>query len=286
MSMMKRAIRSVLLCGGMLAATQVVAQQSCSRADLQTAAESYVAAQTAGQPQAMTLASQVAYQEQMAPADMAKGILAKPLKVDFHRNLTDPATCQSFTEMVVADPAHPYVIGTRLKIADGKVIEIETLVTDKDDWLFNAGNTMKYSRAEKWDVIPAASRDSRATIIAAADAYLDLFNDKNAKVPWGTPCARLEGGIYTTKNAPGVVTAKDSCNVGVPSNTPLINRRYIVDEELGSVVVLLNFGKNQQPDSHMFRVENGKLRYVHTITVCRTLNCGFPVKPIPDAPSD
>jgi len=284
--MLKRTMASVLLCGGMLAATPAFGQAACTRAELQAAADSYVAAQAAGDPKRMTLASAVQYQEQMAPAQMATGILAKPQKVDFHRSLLDPTTCQSFTEAVVADPAHPYVLGTRLKLDGGKVAEVETLVTDKDDWLFNAGNTMRYSRAEKWDVIPAARRDSRATIIAAADAYLNLFNDKNSKVPWGTPCARLEGGIYTTKNAPGVVTAKDSCNVGVPSNTPLINRRYIVDEELGSVVVLLNFGKNQQPDSHMFRVEDGKLRYVHTITVCRTLNCGFPVKPIPDAPSD
>jgi hypothetical protein len=284
--MLKRLLGPALLCGGLLVAAPAFGQASCTRADMQAAADSYVAAQAAGDPQRMRLAASVKYQEQMAPAELPTGILGQPQKVEFHRSLIDPATCQSFTELVVTDPAHPYVLGTRLKLDGGKVSEIETLVTDKDDWLFNAGNTARYSRAEKWDVIPPARRDSRATIIAAADAYLDLFNDKASKVPWGSPCARLEGGAYTTKNAPGIVTAKDSCNVGVPSGTPLINRRYIVDEDLGAVVVLLNFGKNQQPDSHMFRVENGKLRYVHTITVCRTLNCGFPVKPIPDAPSE
>jgi hypothetical protein len=27
----------------------------------------------------------------------------------------------------------------------------------------------------------------------------------------------------------------------------------------------------------MFRVERDKIRYVHTITVCKTFNCGVPV---------
>jgi len=269
----------------MLAAAPASAQGACTRAELQAATDSYVAAQTSGDPQRIQVASPVRYTEQMVPADLQRGFLKKAEKIDFHRSLLDPGTCQSFTEAVVTNPAHPHVLGTRLKVADGKVSEIETLLSDKDDWLFNPGNTMKYSQAENWSVIPPADRSSRATIIAAADAYLDYFNDKSVKVPWGSPCARLEGGIYTTRNAPGVVTPQDSCDVGVPSNTPLINRRYLVDEELGTVVVLLDFGKNQQPDSHMFRVENGKIRYVHTITVCKTPNCGFPVKPIPDAPT-
>lgn len=283
--MFKHAAGLVLLSGTMLVATPAFAQQGCTRAELQGAADAYVAAQTAGSPDRMPLASTVRYTEQMAPADLKTGALSKPQKIDFHRSLLDPQNCQSFTEAVVTNPAHPFVLGTRLKLADGKISEVETLLADKDDWLFNPRNTMKYSQAENWEVIPPGKRSSRATIIAAADAYLDYFNDKNVKVPWGNPCARLEGGIYTTKNAPGVVTPTDSCDVGVPTATALVNRRYLVDEELGTVVVLLNFGKNQNPDSHMFRIEDDKIRYVHTITVCKTLNCGFPVKPIADAPS-
>ena len=52
-------------------------------------------------------------------------------------------------------------------------------------------------------MIPEADRDSRETLIKAADAYLNLFNDKSVVVPWGTPCVRLEGGLYTGKGAPG-----------------------------------------------------------------------------------
>ena len=77
-------------------------------------------------------------------------------------------------------------------------------MTEAGDWLFNAANTLKYANQEDglWGEIAVAKRDTRKTIQAAADAYLDIFNDKSVKVPWGTPCARLEGGSYTGKGQP------------------------------------------------------------------------------------
>jgi hypothetical protein len=45
-----------------------------------------------------------------------------------------------------------------------------------------------------------------------------------------------------------------------------------VDPTIGSVAVFCTFGAGNanggigSPDTHLFRVENGKLRYVHTLT--------------------
>jgi len=168
------------------------------------------------------------------------------------------------------------VLGVLLQARGGQVGAMNVLVTDRaNGWLFNPANTLKYSKAETWTEIPPAERDSRETIIAAANAYLDYFNDKSVTVPWGSPCERLEGGLYTGKGAPGVSAPEDTCNVGVPSGVQLTDRQYVVDEALGAVTVLLSFGKDRLPDAHTFRVEKGKIRYVHTITVCKTFNCGF-----------
>jgi hypothetical protein len=65
---------------------------------------------------------------------------------------------------------------------------------------------------------------------------------------------------------------EDSCDVGVPSGVNISNRRFVVDETIGSVVAFCTFGAGNPnggsgaPDSHLFRMESGKLRYVHTIT--------------------
>jgi hypothetical protein len=251
------------------------AQARCARPDLQAAVNRYLAAQGKGSTSGLRLlAPGVKYSENMQETALDTSILQTPLAIDFHRTLIDAEACQTFTEVIVTDPRHQYVIGVRLKLAAGLISEIETLVTDKDDWLFNADNYLKYSKSENWGAIPRESQDTRATLIAAANAYEDIFFDNSVKVPWGTPCNRLEGGRIRT----GKGTPEDSCNAGVPSGMRITQRRFVVDPEIGAVVALSRFSNNELPDSHLFRVESGKIRFVHTLTVCGALpNCGFQV---------
>jgi hypothetical protein len=268
--------------GLMFAATSAFAQGGCDPEDLHDSASEYLAAQASGDATKMHMNLWVNYNEQMENATMSTGVLSKPMKPDFERTLYDTTSCTAYIEQVYTDPAHPYVIGTIVQTGQGNVSGIQMVYTDKKNgWLFNPANTKKYSEAENWGEIPAADRDSRATLQAAADAYLNLFNDKNVQVPWGTPCARLEGGAYTSKAAPGQpLAATDSCNVGVPSGVPIVDRTYVIDVPHGAVAVLSHFGKDQEPDFHVFRIEHGKLKFVHTITACvKVANCGL--KPSP-----
>jgi hypothetical protein len=47
-------------------------------------------------------------------------------------------------------------------------------------------------------------------------------------------------------------------------------RRYVIDEVMGSVDVLCQFDSlGAWPDSHEIRVVDGKVKYVHTVTVMR-----------------
>jgi len=250
-----------------------LAQAACARTDLQSVVNAYISAQRSGNPGSLSLSAAAKYIENTAETPFDKGILKSALKIDFSRSLLDTEICESFTEVIVTDKSHPYVMGVRIKLAQRKIVELETLVTDADDWLFNADNYLKYSSSEEWGVIPAAARDSRAALIAAANAYFDVFDNNDVKVPWGTPCNRLEGGMRTGKGAPD-----DSCNVGVPTGMKLTNRRFISDPEIGAVVGFIRWPSGV-PDSHLFRVEKGKLRFVHSLTVCTVPNCGFPQRP-------
>lgn len=244
---------------------------SCTREGLENAVNLYIDAQSKGDLSGLPLAAGVGYIENMAVADIKTGFVNKALKIDFHRSIYDEHTCQTFTEVIVTNKDEPYVVGARLRVNGEKIAEVETLWTTTGYWLFNADAYLKYSSTEKWDVIPENKRDSRGTIVAAANAYLDAFLEKNLDiVPWGFPCVRIEGGAYTGKD--GVEHPDSSCEVGVPAGVNIANRRFVVDEELGSVVVFCTFGAGSPgggsgaPDTHLFRVENGKLRYVHTLT--------------------
>jgi hypothetical protein len=216
----------------------------------------------------MPLATGLGYMENAAPANIANGVIKTPMKIDHQRSLLDTSTCQTFTEAIVTNKEKPYVLGTRLRVNHDKIAEIEILWTTTGYWLFNADTYLQYSSTEKWDVIPAAKRDTRDTLVSAANAYLDAFlEQKKDLVPWGYPCNRTEGGAHTGRG-----NADDSCDVGVPSGVNISNRRFVVDATIGAVVAFCTFGAGNvnggsgAPDTHLFRVEDGKLRFVHTLT--------------------
>jgi len=241
---------------------------SCQRGGLQHAVRLYLAAQAKGNPAELPLATGAGYQENMKPADIKTGFLSKALVIDKSLSLYDDQSCQTFTEIIVTNKAEPYVAGVRLRINHDKIAEVEVLWTTTGYWLFNADNYLQYSSTENWGPIAADRRTSRGQLVSAANAYLDAFLEgKIDLVPWGYPCVRVEGGMTTNRN-----TEADTCEAGVPTGVNIANRRFVVDEVIGSVVVWCTFGAggpnggSGAPDTHLFRVENGKLRYVHTLT--------------------
>lgn len=256
------------LAGVLLAPAGSYAQISCTREGLQAATDLYAAAQTKGEISGLPLAKGLGYVENFKPIDIHEGLINKAMKIDHKRSLLDTATCQTYTEIIVTDKANPYVLGTRLRVNHGLIAEIEMLWTTTGYWGFNADAYLKYSSSEDWGTIPAEKRDSRDALLHAASAYLDAFLEgKKDLVPWGYPCERTEGGMHIGKGEP-----TDSCDVGVPSGVNIANRHFVVDPAIGAVVAFCTFGAggpnggSGSPDTHAFRIENGKLRYVHTMT--------------------
>ena len=274
----RAAFKLSLALAGLAFATN--AQAACSRAMLQKVADTYVAAQKDGKADLLPLARGASYAENDKAMALGQGVLAGPLKVDFTRNLYDTTQCIAFTELVAATDPHPYVILTRMEATPkGKVSKMESVVSDAGDWMFGATEHLAVTRTQNWGEIPKDKRDSRAVIKAAADAYLDNWGDPTLPVPHGTPCARLEGRINTgSRNPEG-----NTCNMGAfPQKLKVTNRRYVIDENYGAVIVFHNFPwldagiptDPGTPSGQMFRVEGGKNRYIHELTVCTTPGCG------------
>ncbi|KAK4150429.1 hypothetical protein C8A00DRAFT_18032 [Chaetomidium leptoderma] len=268
-------IYSVLLSLGL--ASQALAT-ACSRATLQEATTSYVRAQAAGQLSLLALADNVSYAENDMPMDIEQGVLSQAITIDFSRSIHDTVECATFTEITAATSKHPYVIHTRMLVAESNIIAIESVVTDQGDWVFNATGHLHWTKQEDWDPIPQDRRDTRATIKAAGDAYLDQWANSTLPVPLDTPCARLEGGMYTGERDSSANTCKMPA---FPTPLNADNRRYVIDEELGAMDIFNGFPwleatkpDAKMPSSNMFRVEGGLIRYIHEVTVCETPRCG------------
>ncbi|KAF2706028.1 hypothetical protein K504DRAFT_387264 [Pleomassaria siparia CBS 279.74] len=243
----------------------------CDRAALSEAADAYITAQTTGSldPLQKLLSSNWTYLENNKATTPTTSVLHKALKIDHRRTNYDLVACATYTELI--STTGPYTLATQIRHgADKKKIaSIDTIAATTGAWLFNATKTLGYVKQESWPPIPPANRDSRAVIQAAGDAYLDMWSSTTADklVPWGTPCVRLEGSAYT-----GSGSANDSCKPGIPSNhsqAPNTHRRYVIDEDMGSVSIFCVWEHMMMAaDSHEFRLEGGKLRFVHTMTEC------------------
>jgi hypothetical protein len=213
----------------------------CTRERLKEMADQYRAAQAAGSVimNMRPMGEWVNYYENYELSSMTfGGVIASPQKVDWDRSFYDTVSCQVYVESIITNPAHPYVLATMIRgtgspgSPPGTVSGFDVIVSDQGDWLFDASKTLYFAQREDWSEIPEAQRNTRQELQAAADAYLNLFKDKSVQVPWGTPCARLEGSAYTGKGQPD-----DNCAVGVPDNIDMAERRYIIDPVVGSVAV-------------------------------------------------
>jgi hypothetical protein len=256
----------------------------CSRAFLQSATDTYVSAQAAGQSSSIAAlaASGLNYTENAIPLRIENGTISQAIKIDFNRSAWDTVQCATFTEIIAATDPHPYVIHTRMVFTDEKATVIESIVTDAGDWAFNATGTLDLNAGESWDPIPGAQQQSRALIQAVGDSYFDRFDNSTVTVPWGPPCYRLEGGSAVNGTLDG-----DNCVMAWPDDIVIPYRRYVVDEVMGVVDIFDGFpgldatqGNASMPDSHVFRVEDGKIKYLHTASACVTSGCGYSGPPL------
>jgi len=160
--------------GGSLTAPPPDRVPVCTRATLQAAVDSYLEAQRTGNPRKLSLAGNVRVLQDMAPIEAAQGLWNKPLTIAATNSILDAVRCKTFTEVIVTEGT-PYVIGTRLYVDEGRITRIDSLVTTKGDWLFNANNYARVMKMEDWGVLPAAQRTKAQDMINGANAYLDAF---------------------------------------------------------------------------------------------------------------
>ena len=146
---MKKARVTFIVCSIVLAGAGFAADASaaCKRETLQKLTDNYVKAQTDGKASLLPLEKGASYGENDQAMDIAKGVLAGPLKVDFTRSFYDTTQCAAFTELVAATDPHPYVILTRMEATEkGQVSKLESVVTDAGDWTFGADKYLGFTR--------------------------------------------------------------------------------------------------------------------------------------------
>jgi hypothetical protein len=108
----------------------------CTRDYLKGVTDSLIAAHTAGDPSLFKpVSDKIEYTENFKPATLASGMLKQAMKPDHSRSSLDTTQCATYTELVFATNAKPYVVGVQTRSTDGKVSKVEMLFTTTGDWL-------------------------------------------------------------------------------------------------------------------------------------------------------
>ncbi|KAK3301854.1 uncharacterized protein B0T15DRAFT_325375 [Chaetomium strumarium] len=239
----------------------------CNRSELLATASKFVTAVSTGSISSLPLSTNFTYRENNKAASITNtAVFSQPLKVDLSRSTADTVACASYTLIISASGPKPYVLATQIRHPDdgntSTIALVDTIAATTGSLFFNAAKTLSYIRNETWTDLPTAQQPSRDLLRKVGDAYLDMWTDRTAAdaIPWGTDCERVEGSQYTRP-----------CGAQLPRGGSQRNngqRRYVIDEVVGSVDVLCSFDAlGSLPDSHEIRVEAGKVKYVHTVTV-------------------
>jgi hypothetical protein len=264
-----RAFAVLLLIFSLVAARTARARPApaddCDRACLNGVVDQYLLAIVAHDPSRLPHAASVKYTENNVELQLGDGLWATATGMGTYKvYMDDPAAGQVGFFGVVEEDGHPGVLGTRLKVVNRKVTEIETLVARPEN--ANSGFPNPAGLKDKpifSEDVPAQERIPRAKMIELADGYFSTIQQNTGKIytSFDDDCQRVENGVVTANNPNGSGVSKMGCEAQLKTGLLLFvtrcrDRRFpVVDEQKGLVLVSAFFDHSGSPTS--FKLADG-----------------------------
>jgi len=247
----------------------------CDRDCLRNFITRYLDAMVAHNPKALPTASTLRFTEDTKVMALGEGLWKNASGIRTYRqDFLDVREGVAASHVIVEEGGKPVMLALRLKVVEGKITEIETMVTRnrEEGAIFNIESLQK-ARPEMNVVPDASQRMSRADLIRIAEFYpLGLkvggsFAAVNA--PFAPDAYRIENG----QTMAGVGARAGSENIKTQSiieHPDVTYRVAAVDEELGLVLFRLDFGNtgdrygkgNALTTFEAFKVYGGQLHAV------------------------
>ncbi len=224
------------------------ASADCDRECLRGFVTQYLDALVAHNPSALPLDSKVRFTEDSVEMHLGDGLWKDASRVRaFRQDVLDVRQGVAASEVVVEEAGSPVLLTLRLKVMDKKVAEIETMVThnQKDGALFKpeALQAADKNMESAPDKSQLASRDDAIRIAKFYPAGLKIGSFVSVDAPFTPDAYRIENGFITAGpgcSRPGCENMKTQKIM----EHPFITTRVVaVDEELGIVLLRMNFGQ-------------------------------------------
>jgi hypothetical protein len=264
--------KSLVLAGAMALMAVPAQAQTCTRDSLKTFIASYFKAVETHDLSALPTAPTLRITENGVETRPGEGFVKTGGKATLLRSLVDTERCGTLTQALVDETINgatePTIVAVRLKVAAGRVSEIETLLGRKGaskmaGFDFYDPKALLATRDHDWEVpLPAGQRPTRAYMNEHANRYFSSFaaDPQGPDANYGSPCHRWEGGLQTTVRNP-------SCS---PRGTGLVmthtHRRFpVTDTETGATAGFILFGGGL-PDVHLFKFDkDGRIYSIQAV---------------------
>jgi hypothetical protein len=175
------------------------------REELYAHADAYLAALAVQDPARLAWADAVAFSENNVRLEIGNGLwnTVSGVRESYDLKVADPATGQVAWFGIVEEHGHPAIMGLRLRIADGRIAEVETIVCRAMEFgPFPSIETYLTPRRLMLTDVPPTQRRTREEMIRVANGYFDTLqlNDGTLRTEFTDDCDRVENGLQTTNN--------------------------------------------------------------------------------------
>ncbi len=278
------------------------ATRPCDRACLEGYIDKYLDALLAHDPHRLPLAKGVTFTEDGQRLVLGDGLWGTiEAKEGYSLVAADPRAGEVAAFATVRESGRHQILGVRLKIAAGRIAEIETLVVrPKTDVVFGAPQDLKDKPIFHQALTPAQRRP-RAELVRIANSYFEgLTHATETLTPFDAGCQRIENGVVTANNPDpggGFPVWRLGCHAQFATHfsqfiTRVDDRRFpVVDEERGLVLAYVTFnhaGKMKSqvladgtvsqvpPDmqvpfsfeiAELFKIQDGKIMRIEALVI-------------------
>ena len=207
---------------------QTSAAQECDRACLKNAMTAYLTALVAQDPSKAPLAANVRFTEDAKELKVGDGFWKTASKLgDYRQDFIDVREQVVASWVIVEENGRPAKLTARLKVAGGKITEIETLVGHAGERV--GGGAAMVTRPDMGVAPPAAQRNNRADLIRIADHYpkgLTIGGFDKVDAPFAKDAYRIENGMVMAgpgcgRGGPGGPGRAAGAPTGAPAGSPV-----------------------------------------------------------------
>lgn len=255
---------------------------ACDRACLKTFVDGYFDALAARDPSKLPVAADVKYTENGRVIDLGQGFWKTSGTPFRYRDyVLDPETGGAAALTAFKEYDGTAQLFLRLKVVNGRISEIETFVVRIGDHRWFKPETLENLSGIFAESVPAAARNTRAELTAAADAYFTAIETegtpKFVQAPFGPGVKRIENGLQTTNVKENPILERHTWSPELQlerasyAGTLVRDRRYpVVDLEHGSVLAVATFRREGEHTptlllAEIFKVTEGKIREIRAV---------------------